>query len=158
MRKENTMNQIKVGDMAPDFALKDQNGTEVKLSDCHGKRVLLSWHPLAWTGVCKVQMETLELKKPEFDKMNVIAFGLSIDHQYTKKAWAEAIGIKDTRLLSDFWPIGEVAKKYGQFIDKLGFSGRANFIVDEKGKITWIKVYEIVHVPDIEEVMTVLKK
>jgi len=152
------MNQIKVGDMAPDFALKDQNGAEVKLSDFRGKRVLLSWHPLAWTGVCKVQMETLELKKALFDTMNAIAFGLSIDHQYTKKAWADAIGIKETRLLCDFWPTGEVTRKYGQFIDKLGFSGQANVIVDEKGKIAWIKVYEILHVPDIEEVMTALKK
>lgn len=152
------MTQIKVGDMAPDFALKDQNGAEVKLSDYRGKRVLLSWHPLAWTGVCKVQMETLELKKAQLDTMNGVAFGLSIDHPYTKKAWADAIGVKETRLLSDFWPTGEVAKKYGQFIEKLGFSGRANVIVDEQGKIAWIKVYEIPQVPDIEEVMVALKK
>lgn len=151
------MNQINVGDMAPDFSLKDQNGVEIKLSDLLGKRVLLSWHPLAWTGICKVQMLTLEVKKGQFDKLNTVALGLSIDHQFTKQAWADAIGIKETSLLCDFWPTGEVAKKYGQFIIKLGFSGRANIIVDEKGKVAWIKVYELSSVPDIEEVMAKLK-
>jgi len=56
-------------------------------------------------------METLELKKALFDTMNAVAFGLSIDHQYTKKAWADAIGIKETRLLCDFWPTGEISRK-----------------------------------------------
>ncbi len=41
---------IKVGDQAIDFCLKDQNGKEVSLKDFKGKKVLLSWHPLAWTA------------------------------------------------------------------------------------------------------------
>lgn len=151
------MSKINIGDAAPDFTLKDQNGEEVSLSDFKGKRVLLSWHPLAWTGICKVQMETLELKKDALEKMNAVALGLSIDHQFTKKAWAKAIDIEGTKLLCDFHPTGEVSQKYGQFIEKLGFSGRANVIVDEQGKIAWMKVYELSSVPDIEEVMAVLK-
>lgn len=152
------MDKLKIGDVAPDFSLKDQDGIEVKLSAFRGKRVLLSWHPLAWTGVCKIQMEMLELKKAALDTVNALAFGVSIDHQYTKKAWADAIGVKETRLLADFWPTGEVARKYGLFIDKLGFSGRANIIVDENGKIAWMKVYELAQVPDIEDVMAAFKR
>jgi peroxiredoxin len=72
-RKEDTLSQINVGDMAPEFNLKDQNGVEIKLSDIPGKRVLLSWHPLAWTGICKVQMLTLEIKKGKLDKLNTVA-------------------------------------------------------------------------------------
>ena len=54
------MNRIAVGDIAPDFVLKDNRVQEVRLSDYRGKKVLLSWHPLAWTGVCANQMKALE--------------------------------------------------------------------------------------------------
>ena len=54
------MKRIAVGDMAPDFVLLDNRKQEVRLSDLRGKKVLLSWHPLAWTGVCANQMKALE--------------------------------------------------------------------------------------------------
>lgn len=51
---------VKIGDLAPDFRLKDQNKEEVKLADLKGKKVILSWHPLAFTSVCTDQMRSLE--------------------------------------------------------------------------------------------------
>jgi peroxiredoxin len=42
---------IEIGSRAPDFSLKDQNGKAVRLSSFKGKRVLLSFRPLAWTPV-----------------------------------------------------------------------------------------------------------
>ena len=53
-------NIIKAGEKAPNFTLKDQSGADIALSDFHGKKVLLSWHPLAWTSVCTDQMRDLE--------------------------------------------------------------------------------------------------
>ena len=50
---------IAVGAKAPDFSLEDQNGNKVTLSQFKGKKVLLSWHPLAWTSVCTDQMRAL---------------------------------------------------------------------------------------------------
>ena len=50
------MKLIAVGDSAPDFILKDNHDKEIRLSDYRGKKVLLSWHPLAWTSVCTDQM------------------------------------------------------------------------------------------------------
>jgi peroxiredoxin len=50
---------LNVGDEAPDFTLKDQNDQEFTLSELKGKKVLLSFHPLAWTGVCAKQMKSL---------------------------------------------------------------------------------------------------
>lgn len=148
---------LKTGDLAPDFCLVDQFGGNVKLSEFKGKNVLLSFHPLAFTGVCKIQMESLELKKKVFDELNTVALGLSVDSQYAKKAWAESIGIKETKLLADFWPHGEVAKMYEQFIEKAGVSGRANILIDECRKIKWIRRYEIPEIPDIEEVIKIIR-
>src|SRR4030043_2080267 len=125
-------NQLKKGDMAPDFVLRDQNGKEFKLADFRGKRVLLSFHPLAWTRVCAEQMQSLEANKDVFESLNTIPVGLSVDSVPTKKAWAKELGITRVQLLADFWPHGYVAKLYGIFREKDGFSERANIVVDEK--------------------------
>lgn len=149
---------IKIGDVAPDFTLKDQFGNEVKLSALKGKKVLLSFHPLAWTPICELQMRSLELKKSEFDKLNTVPLGISVDSMYTKREWATFLELEQVQILADFWPHGDVAKKYGQFIDKNGVSGRVNILVDENGKVIWIKVYDIKQVPDIEEVLSVIRE
>jgi peroxiredoxin len=148
----------KVGDEAKDFTLKDQNEKEFGLSEHRGKRVLLSFHPLAWTAVCAKQMKSLEDNKATFDSLNTVAVGLSVDSIPSKKAWADSLGIKETSLLSDFWPHGEVAKMFGIFRDKNGISERANIIVDENGKIAFIKVYPISDLPDIGEIIEFLRR
>jgi peroxiredoxin len=149
---------LSVGEVAPVFALKDQDGKEVRLAEFKGKRVLLSFHPLAWTAVCAKQMQALEENKNVFESLDTIPLGLSVDTVPSKKAWADHLGIKSLRLLSDFWPHGEVANAYGIFREKNGFSERANIIVDKNGKIAFIKVYEIPQLPDIAEIIDVLQK
>jgi len=149
---------LKVGDLAPDFKLKDQNGDDISLSGFKGKKVLLSFHPLAWTGVCETQMKNLDLKYDELGKLNVVPLGISIDTSPSKKAWAQNMKINKLKLLSDFWPHGEVAKKYGIFDEENGFSKRANFLIDEEGKIEFVKVYELRDQPDLNEIMNYIKR
>jgi peroxiredoxin len=149
--------RAKVGDQAPDFVLKDQNEKEFKLSEHRGKRVLLSFHPMAWTGVCAKQMKSLEDNKAAFDSLNTVAVGLSVDSIPSKKAWADSLGIKHTSLLADFWPHGGVAQRFGMFRERGGTSERANIIVDEQGKIVFVKVYPIPELPDINEIIEFLK-
>ncbi len=103
-------------------------------------------------------MQALEENKNMFDSLNTVPLGLSVDTVPSKKAWADHLGIKSLRLLSDFWPHGEVAKAYGIFREKNGFSERANIIVDKSGKIAFVKVYEIPQLPDIAEIIGVLKE
>ena len=147
---------IAVGNKAPDFILKDQDGKQVQLSELKGRKVLLSFHPLAWTKVCAEQMKSLEANYERFEKLNTIALGLSVDAVPSKKAWARELAIEKTRLLSDFWPHGEVAKLYGIFREKDGFSERANVIVDENLKVIFAKTYPISQLPDIEEIIKFL--
>jgi len=147
---------IAVGSKAPDFILKDQDGKQVQLSELKGKKVLLSFHPLAWTRVCAEQMKSLEANYERFEKLNTIALGLSVDAVPSKKAWARELAIEKTRLLSDFWPHGEVAKLYGIFREKDGFSERANIIVDENLKVIFAKIYPISQLPDIKEIIKFL--
>ncbi len=144
---------IKAGDTAPEFTLKDQNGEQVSLSSFKGKKVLLSWHPLAWTSVCTDQMRALEREYDKFEKANTVVLGISVDPEPSKSAWAKFLCLKKLRILSDFSPLGKMSAAYGNFIDKLGFSGRANVLIDENGKVIWAKVYDIPQLPDIEEVL-----
>jgi len=146
------------GEMAPDFSLKGQDGQDFRLSVLRGRRVLLSFHPLAWTKVCAQQMQSLEANREAFGSMNTVSVGISVDAVPTKNAWAKELGIKETPLLADFWPHGQVARLYGIFRDKEGFSERANIILDERGKVVFIKIYEISQLPDINEIIGVLKK
>lgn len=149
---------ITKGETAPDFTLKDQDGKDFKLSDYKGKKVLLSFHPLAWTGVCTQQMKSLEANYKKFTELNTVPVGLSVDAVPAKKAWSDNMGLKQLKILSDFWPHGGVAKAYGLFREHGGTSERANVIVDEKGKAAWVKVYEISQLPPIDEVIDALKK
>lgn len=148
---------LRPGDKAPDFILKDQHNNEARLAELKGKKVLLSFHPLAWTKVCAQQMKSLEENRKRFEELNTVALGISVDPVPTKNAWAKDLGISDTRLLSDFWPHGEVAKRFGIFREKEGFSERANIILDEERKVIFSKLYGIPQLPDIEEIIAFLR-
>ncbi len=148
---------IQLGKVVKNFILPDQSGQNFTLSTMRGRLVLLSFHPLAWTPVCTMQMQSLEKNKKIFDKLNTIAVGLSVDSVPCKAAWAKAIKIKNTKLLADFWPHGNVAKGIGLFREQNGFSQRANIILDESGKVCFVKIYPISELPDIEEIIVFLK-
>lgn len=147
---------IVIGSQSPDFSLKDQNGKTVNLSRLKGKKVLLSFRPLAWTSVCHDQMHSLEDNHIHFDELNTVALGIGIDSVPSNKAWAQSMAIKNTRLLADFWPHGAVAKAYGVFREADGFSERANIVIDENGKVIFTKIYPTSQLPDIGEVMDFL--
>ncbi|MGA3207723.1 MAG: redoxin domain-containing protein [Syntrophales bacterium] len=146
---------IQQGKKVNDFSLKDQNGKDFHLSEYRGEKVLLSFHPLAWTSVCAKQMQSLEKNKRSLDKLNTVAVGLSVDSVPSKAAWAKSLRIKKTGLLADFWPHGGVAKSMG-LLRAEGFSERANVIVNETGEIIFVKVYPIRELPDIGEILRML--
>jgi peroxiredoxin len=152
------MELIKVGDIAPDFKLKDNLDNDVELSSFRGKKVLLSWHPLAWTSVCMDQMRSIERNRSVFKKLNTVPLGLSVDPQPCKRIWADVLKLEELKILSDFWPHGKTAKDYGLFIEEDGISKRANVIVDEDGIVRWVRVYHLAQLPDIDEVIKVLSE
>lgn len=150
------MSLIAVGTDAPDFTVKDNKKQDISLSAYKGKKVLLSWHPLAWTPVCTDQMRALETNFQNFQNLNTVPLGFSVDPVPCKEAWATAIQIKKVSLPSDFWPHGKIAQDYGIFNESKGISERANIIIDENGKVKWVKVYPSGQLPDINEVLQIL--
>jgi peroxiredoxin len=149
---------VNVGDKVKDFTLKDQDAQEISLADFSGKKVLLSFHPLAWTGICAQQMQSLEKNYKAFLDLNTIPVGISVDTSPSKKAWAKELGIENVRLLADFWPHGALAQELGIFLEEKGISERVNIIVDENQQVVFKKIYPIGDLPDINEVLQWLKK
>jgi peroxiredoxin len=148
---------LKPGDQAPDFELRSHRGGTVKLSDFRGrKNVVLAFHPLAFTPVCANQMSAYESDLKRFESADTAVLGISIDPQPSKTAWAKSLGTISFDLLSDSYPHGEVAAKYGVFRDKEGFSERAVFLIDKQGRIRWSRVYNIPEQPKNEELFTQL--
>ncbi|MEM4478229.1 MAG: peroxiredoxin [Candidatus Korarchaeum sp.] len=148
---------IGVGSFAPDFTLPDQFGEEVTLYELRGKRILLSFHPLAWTSVCEEQVKELESLYPELEELGVVPLSVSVDPVPSKRAWARHMGVVKTALLSDFWPHGQVSRAYGLFDEKRGVSGRAVILIDEEGIVVYAKEYPLNEKPNMEDVMKFLR-
>ncbi len=151
------MARIKVGEKFGDFTLKNQLDLEVNTEGLEDKKILLSFHPLAWTSVCAKQMQSLEDYYEVFEELNTVPLGISIDTSPSKKAWAESLGIEELDLLADFWPHGGIAAKLGIFLEKFGFSERVNIILDEQRKVIFMKVYPMKELPDVKELVAFLK-
>ena len=126
---------LAVGDMAPDFTLKNQFGEDVTLSSFRGKQaVVLVFFPLAFTGICTGELCELRDNMAAFQSDNVALLGISVDSHFTHRVFAEREGY-DFSLLSDFWPHGGVATDYGVFIADKGIATRATFVIDIEGRI-----------------------
>lgn len=149
--------KVKKGDKIPKFELVSHNEEKISLDKFEGKNVLLSFHPLAWTSVCRNQMQALEENYQKFEENNTAAVGISVDPVPSKRAWAENIGLDKLTLLSDFWPHGEFASKLGIFIEEKGISGRVNILINDQGEVLWAKEYDIPELPDIDEVLKAVK-
>jgi peroxiredoxin len=142
---------VEIGDVAPDFELKDQHGTSVKLSDWRGsKNVVLVFYPLAFSGVCSGELCELRDSFPEVEREDVELLTVSVDSVFVHKTWAETEGY-EFGLLSDFWPHGDVAKAYGVFDDERGVATRGTFIIDKNGVVRWKVVNAIPQARDIAE-------
>jgi mycoredoxin-dependent peroxiredoxin len=147
---------IAVGQVAPEFALKDQSMAEVKLADFRGKKnVVIMFYPLDWSPVCTNEHACVVNDMKKFDTLDAQVLGLSVDSAWSHKAYAEKMGIKYP-LLADFNPRGAVAEQFGVYLADKGITGRAIAIVDKGGKIAWFKNYDIPVVPDINEVAAAL--
>src|SRR5271169_1265201 len=149
---------IAVGNLAPDFTLKDQSQKEVKLSDFAGKKnVVLVFYPLDWSPTCTNEHACFVNEMKAFETLDAEVLGVSVDSVWSHKAYAEKMGIHYS-LLADFQPRGAMAEKYGVYLPEKGITGRSIIIVGKDGKVAWVKNYDIPVLPDLKEVASALEK
>ncbi len=129
---------LAVGDPAPDFELRDQHGQRVRLSALRGsKPVVLVFFPSAFSPVCSSELSTLREAAPELDRAGVELLTVSCDPMFSLRAFSDQERI-EYRMLTDFWPHGEVSTAYGVFDRDFGCSKRSTFVVDQDGRVRWL--------------------
>jgi peroxiredoxin (alkyl hydroperoxide reductase subunit C) len=152
---------LKVGDKAPDFSLRSIGGLKVSLSQfLEKKNVVISFIPAAWSPICSLQWPEYNNEKDMFDKYDAILLGISVDNIPTLHSWTKNMCEGDKAIwfpvLSDFYPQGAVAQKYGIFRSD-GLSERALFVIDKKRIIRFIDIHDINKKPPLMELKKALE-
>lgn len=150
-----TAREIEVGDLAPDFTLRDENAQEVTLSSFRGKKtVVLAFYPFDFSPVCTTENCAISDDLPKFNQKETVVFGVSCDSWFTHKAWKEKLGLKHS-LLSDL--MREVCQKYGLYFADLNCCKRATVIVGKDGRVTYKKVQEIKVARSNQEILSAIR-
>jgi len=150
--------KVKSGEMAPDFTLPSVSGKKITLSQYRGKKnVVISFVPAAWTPVCSNQWPGYNISKDSFGQGDAVLLGITVDNIPTLHAWTREMGQVWFEVLSDFWPHGAVAEKYG-LLRSDGLSERALIFIDKKGVIRAILVLDINKQPDLGACLIELEK
>jgi peroxiredoxin Q/BCP len=138
--------KVKVGDMAPDFALKDDQGNVRTLSEFKGKKIALYFYPKDETPGCTEQACSIRDGFKVLQEKGIVVLGVSFDSVESHKKFKEKHNLPFP-LLSD--STKDVAKSYGAvgwFIFYAPMASRMTFLIDEQGKI--IKILDKVNVSE----------
>ncbi|MEV5407434.1 peroxiredoxin [Thermopolyspora sp. NPDC052614] len=141
---------VEVGDVAPDFELRDQHGAPVRLSAHRGGKVVLVFYPLAFSGICHGELSAIRDEFLPTVGDDVRVFAVSVDSVFALRAWSDQERYTFP-LLSDFWPHGGVARAYGVFDDEKGVAKRGTFVIDAEGVVRWKVVNPTSTARDISE-------
>ena len=136
--------ELTIGQKAPDFKLFSSELKEISLSDYSGKKVVLHFFPMAFTGVCTTQLCTMRDTFGYYSDMGVEVLAISVDSPFTLAKFKEENNYQFS-LLSDFNK--EVSQAYGAYYDEFvfqlkGVSKRAAFVLDENQNILYAEVLE----------------
>lgn len=151
---------LQPGQPAPQFTLVSSQLKEVSLSDFKGKKVVLHFFPMAFTGVCTTQLCTMRDNFGYYDGMNAVILGISVDSPFTLAKFKEENNYQ-FELLSDFNK--GVSTAYGCIYEEFffglkGVSKRAAFVIDEQQNIVYAQVLEVAtDLPDFDAIAAAVK-
>jgi peroxiredoxin len=158
LKAKDSILKVKAGSKAPGFTLKAVTGEKISLKQFYGKKnVVISFVPAAWTPVCSDQWPGYNIVKDIFDQYDAVLLGITVDNIPTLYSWTNQMGNLWFPVLSDFWPHGKVAARYG-VLRSDGVTERALFIIDKKGMIRYIDVHDINKRPPFEDLVKELEK
>ena len=147
-------NTVKVGDIAPDFIVVDNELNPVSSKDLKGKRVYISV-PSIDTSVC--DMEVRKFNEEANSLKGVKIYTISMDLPFAQARWCGNAGVENVKTLSDYKD-RDFGKNYATYIKELGLLTRAVFVVDENNKVIYVEYCEeVTSEPNYEEVLKILK-
>lgn len=154
--------QLKVGDSAPLFELFNHEDEKISLANFNGRNKVILFFPLANTSTCTKEMCSIRDDIKQYEGLNAVVFGISVDSPPALRMWAEKHNL-NFNLLSDFNK--EVCQAYGSYYElfspaKYAFNGvakRAAFVVDSERIIRYVEVLENAgNEPDYKAIKEVL--
>ncbi len=149
---------IAVGTKAPDFTLQDQDQNDVTLSSFQGKKnVVLAFYPLDFSPVCSKEHACFRDDLKGFEGHNAQVLGVSVDSAWAHKAFARHLEVSYP-LLADFHPRGQVAAKFGLYLDDKGITQRATVVIDKRGVVRYVHVNEILEQRDNKQIDKALEQ
>ena len=146
---------IEPGSLAPDFALRDQDGQMVSLGDFRGQTAVLVFYPADFSPVCTDQLSVYQEVLAELEAQGVRLVGISVDGAFCHKAFQQHLNLT-IPLLADFHPKGEVARAYGGWSDKYGVSSRALIMIGPDGTVEWTSRSPPLEVPGANRIFDAL--
>ena len=127
---------IEPGTKAPDFSLRDQDGSAVSLGDFAGRSLILAFYPADFSPGCTNQLSLYQEVLDEFEARGAALVGISVDSAYCHRAFREQRNLT-MPLLADYHPKGEVSRAYGAYNDERGHSSRSLVLIDADGIVRW---------------------
>jgi thiol peroxidase len=150
-------NEVKAGEMAPDFVVLDNNLSPVKFSSFRGKICVVTSVPSLDTPVCEIETKRFNEEAGRLGP-EVAVLTISMDLPFAQKRWCGAAGVTKVQTLSDHRD-ASFGMAYGVLIKELRLLARAVFLVDKGGKIQYLElVKEVSKEPDYEAVLNALKR
>ncbi len=152
---------LAIGQKAPNFTLFSSDLKEVSLSDYAGKKVVIHFFPMAFTGVCTTQLCTMRDSFGYYEGLGAEVLGISVDSPFTLAKFKED-NTYQFPLLSDFNK--QVSQAYGAYYDEFvfnlkGVSKRAAFVVNENQEIIYAEVLESAgDLPDFNAIRTIVQQ
>ncbi len=147
------MANVKAGDPAPDFKLRDENNQEVTLSSLRGRPVVLAFYPLDFSPICTTEMCAYSEDFSEFEKRGATVFGISRDSTWCHKAFKDKHEIQHS-LLADMK--GEVARLYGCWNEAAGVAERLTVVIGGDGIIRHVEHNGIAQARDHRQALAAL--
>jgi len=149
--------EVKVGDVAPDFIVLDNNLSPIKFSSFRGKICIITSVPSLDTPVCDVETRRFN---EEVSKLGdqVLVLTISMDLPFAQKRWCAASGVTRVQTLSDYRD-ASFGTSYGTLIKELRLLARAVFLIDQKGVVQYVElVKELTKEPDYKAILNAVKK
>ena len=159
-----TEGSLRVGQQAPDFTATvvfDQEFKTIKLSEYHGKYVVLFFYPLDFTFVCPTEITAFSDRYEEFNILSTVVLGVSVDSEFSHLAWIQTdrksggVGDLNYPLISDIKK--EISAAYNVLDPASGIALRGLFIIDKDGILQHATINNLAFGRSVDETLRTLQ-
>ncbi|WP_051214917.1 redoxin domain-containing protein [Granulicoccus phenolivorans] len=149
------MTHPEIGERIEPFDATNQLGQTVRLPG--DSWWLLVFYPYAFTGIGSGELRVLKALRPQFDALGCRIAAISCDSPFALRVFADSEGFWWS-MISDHWPHGKIAKRFGVFDEKLGIAQRASFLFDPQSRLRWLAAYDPSRPRDLQAHLDALRR